>query len=306
MIEAYAKEFAGKQVVEWKKKTGIARPDLFHYRITLDYEEGESGVEWTDLFDAFLEDPNAARLTGLVVGAWGSEMYNEATDTVTAALVAARERLPALKALFVGDITSEECEISWIKQDNMDPLLAAYPDLEHFRVRGGQGLSFGALRHNKLQSLILETGGMDAEIVRSVCAAHLPELTHLELWLGTDGYGGNTTLKDLQPLLSGDLFPKLTYLGLRDSEIADEIAVALASSPLLARIQTLDLSLGTLGDTGAQALLQSHSLATSLKKLDLHHHYISPALVAQLKNLSLEVDVKDVQTGDDRYVAVGE
>src|SRR5579871_2482328 len=222
MISEHVEEFAGKPVVEWDAKTGITDPEGKHYRITLDYDESKEGTEWTDKFAAFLDDPNAARVTGLVVGGWADDMFNEESTPIMEAIVAARDRLPNLKALFIGDITYEECEISWIQQQDQTPVLDAYPQLEHFRVRGGDGLAFGKLRNDHLQSLIIETGGLNGAVVRAVCAAQFPELTHLELWLGTDNYGGTTTLDDLQPLLAGSLFPKLTYLGLRDSEIADE------------------------------------------------------------------------------------
>ena len=124
----------------------------------------------------------------------------------------------------------------------MTPLLEAYPKLEHFQVRGGNGLELGAFRHDTLRALVIESGGLDAEVVRQVCAAQAPALEHLELWLGDPNYGATTTVADLGPLLSGALFPRLTSLALRDSELADPIAAALAASPPLRRLQTLDLS----------------------------------------------------------------
>ena len=68
------------------------------------------------------------------------------------------------------------------------------------------------------------------------------------------------------------------------------------------------LSLGTLGDAGAQALLDAPALRR-LGKLDIHHHYVSPQLVNLLKKAVKEVDASDKQeAGDDgdRYVAVAE
>jgi len=116
---------------------------------------------------------------------------------------------------------------------------------------------------------------------------------------------------DLEPLLDGQRFPKLHYLGLRDSDIADEIAAAAASAPILDRIRTLDLSLGTLGDEGAEALLASPAVAR-LAKLDIHHHYCSDAMVARLNGLGVTVDASEQEGPDEydgefhRYVAVGE
>jgi hypothetical protein len=148
-------------------------------------------------------------------------------------------------------------------------------------------------------------------IVRAVLNADLPNLEHLELWLGTEDYGANTTVADLDPLLGGERFARLHYLGLRDSDIADEIAVAVAGAPILDRIRTLDLSLGTLGDEGAAALLASPAVAR-LEKLDIHHHYCSDAMVARLNQLGITVDASEQEKADrfggeaHRYVAVGE
>lgn len=145
--------------------------------------------------------------------------------------------------------------------------------------------------------------------------AQLPELKHLELWLGTDAYGRTCTVEDFGPLLAGQLFPKLHYLGLRDSDLADPLAVVLARAPILELIRTLDLSLGTLSDTGVQALLDSAAL-THLESLDIHHHYCSDAmetsLVEAMKAAGVKLDASDNQRhskyfdAERHYVAVGE
>jgi hypothetical protein len=152
---------------------------------------------------------------------------------------------------------------------------------------------------------------LGAAVTRAAIGADLPTLEHLELWLGTPEYGGDTAIADLEPLLSGTRFPSLRYLGLRDSAIADQIAFAIAQSPVLDRIRVLDLSLGTLGDEGAAALLAS-PLVARLEKLDIHHHYCSDETVARLRQLGIEVDVSEQEEADEddgstwRYVAVGE
>src|SRR5262249_12656041 len=155
---------------------------------------------------------------------------------IVEALVAGRAKLPNLRALFLGDIIGEECEVSWIHQSDVGPLLKAHPALEEFRVRGSDNLTFGKLKHKALKHPAIETGGMPVALVREICAATLPELEHLELWLGTPRYGGDATPRHLRPILSGQKFPKLRYLGLRDSEIADQVAAAVARAPVLERI----------------------------------------------------------------------
>jgi len=167
------------------------------------------------------------------------------------------------------------------------------------------------LNHARLRSLIVESGGLDVSVVRDITSSSLPELEHLELWLGDENYGANAEIVDLAPILSGKLFPKLRYLGLRDSLLTDGIAVTAAHSPLLERLRVLDLSLGTLSDDGAAALLASPGIK-NLELLDLHHHYCSDEMVSKLKALGIAVDTSDKQEPDDydgestRYVAVGE
>jgi hypothetical protein len=298
---------AGEPVIDWNP----SKPDPNHttYRISLSYDD--EGVQWTDRFAAFLDAVPTQQLKGLVVGAWEEMFEDGASAKIVEALVIARDRLPNLRALFFGDIVSEECEISWIRQTDISALFDAYPALNYFCVRGAAGLQLGALQHQNLTSLIIQSGGLDAAITRAVLKADLPALEHLELWLGTPEYGGDTAIADLEPLLSGTRFPRLHYLGLRDSEIADQIAISIAQAPILERVRVLDLSLGTLGDEGAAALLTS-PLVARLEKLDIHHHYCSNETVAQLQQLGITIDTSEQEEADEddgrtwRYVAVGE
>lgn len=308
-ISTHVDTFAGKTVLDWDSNVGILDPDRFIYRISVEYGDEE---EWTDVFAEFLDDPGASATTALVVGAWDFEnQTREEVERIIEALVAAREQLPNLTALFLGDITFEENEISWIQQSDVAPLFEAYPQLEQFRVRGGEGLHFGRLHHERLQSLIVETGGLSREVVQDILNSHVPALTHLELWLGDENYGATTTVADLEPLFSGQLFPQLRYLGLRDSQISNEIAQRLSQSPLLDRIRVLDLSLGLLDDEGAQFLLDCPAVH-KLEKLDIHHHYCSQEMVAQLETLDIELDASDRQESEEddgevyRYIAVSE
>jgi hypothetical protein len=321
-IYEHITNFAGKPVKDWDQQSRIQDPENVCYALRLSHDEarGEES-RWTDKFAAFLDDPSSSRVYGIVVGSWGAPgaMSEEPSAFIVEALVAARDRLPNLRAVFIGEAVCEECEISWIRQSDLSPLLAAYPRLEHLCVRGAEGLSFGALKHDKLKSLVIQSGGLGANVVREVAAADLPELEHLELWLGTDSYGGDATVADLAPILEGVLFPKLKYLGLRNSQISDRIALALAAAPVVERIRVLDLSMGIFGDKGAEALLGSSAIA-KLEKLNISHHYCTEEMTEKLLALGVEVDASDrheddfdTYEDDDeydyeefRYVAVGE
>jgi hypothetical protein len=299
--------FAGLPVVEFhyddKAPPKVDDPAKVAWRITCEYEDDEEA--FTERFGKVL-DAAGEGLTALIIGEWG-EAYDR--EVPIDQLVAAAPRLPNLRALFVGEMTGEQCEISWIKQTDVTPLLTAYPKLEVLRIRGADGLEFSPVRHEALRELAFESGGLPAEVVRAAGECDLPALEHLELWLGTDSYGGDATVEDLAGVLSGGHLPRLRYLGLRDAEIADQVAAAVAAAPVVARLTELDLSLGVMSDTGAEALLAGQPL-THLRRLNLSHHYISPAmaerLVAELPGV--EVDLSDEQDEDDedRYVAVSE
>jgi uncharacterized protein (TIGR02996 family) len=263
-----------------------------------------------DQLEAFLADPFVGLVQTLVIGYCFGESGGGSAEVVQA-LVDAHDRLPHLRALFLGDIIYHDREISWLSQSDLTGLLAAFPQLEHFRARGGGGLALSKFKHQHLRSLAFEASDLPREVVRTIGASSLPALEHLELWLGTSEYGANTTVADLKNILAGKPTPALRYLGLRNSEISDDIARALAKSALLERLEVLDLSLGTLSDRGAEALLAVPGLAR-LKKLDIHHHYVSPALVERLKALGIGVDASEPLEGEGedgdahRYVAHAE
>ncbi|GAB3142456.1 STM4015 family protein [Micromonospora sonneratiae] len=272
-----------------------------------DWEEGRPSPTFRQEFESFLDTVDPATVTALVIGSWGYAAFNIAPIEQ---LCAAASRLTNLRALFLGDITYEECEISWIKQGDLTPLLAAYPDLEVLRVRGTDGLELTPVRHTALRELAFESGGLPATVVRAVGECDLPALEHLELWLGSSYYQGDATVADLAPILAGTRLPALRHLGLRDAEITDEIAAELGTAPVVARLDTLDLSMGALGDEGVAALLAGQPL-THLRRLDLHHHFVGEESAARLTAAlpNVEVDLSDPQQPDgdgDRYVAVSE
>jgi len=294
--------FVGLRVVDYDMDKP-ARSDVA-YRFRSDWDEDKL----IPSLEHFLATPAALETSALVIGAWFGDDSSKTPDEVLNLLIQKQDRLPKLAALYVGDITSEENEMSWIMQTDISPLLQAFPKLQLLRTRGGTDLKLTPTQHVGLRALAMETGGMDASVLRSVCNCELPQLEHLELWLGTDQYGATVSVEDLQPLLSGKLFPKLKYLGLRNSDLADAIAAVVVNSPLMQRLETLDLSLGTLSDEGGESLL--HLKDSALKKLNLHYHFMSPEMVKRLRALPFVVDATappDMEKDEeDRFVAVGE
>jgi hypothetical protein len=263
-------------------------------------------------FASFVKLVDTTRVTAMIIGNWGN-CYESGSGPVVRLLTESAARFPALRSLFFGAVPSEEAEISWIRQSDVTPLLTAFPLLERLEVRGGSGLRLSPVRHEALRMLRIESGGLGGDVVRAVAGCDLPALEHLELWLGVEEYGGDATLADLANVLSGERLPALRYLGLQDSETQDEIAAAVATAPVVARLETLSLSMGTLSDAGAESLLSGQPL-THLRKLDLHHHYLGDAMIQRVAQAlpGVEVDLSDQETPEEdeedewRYVAVDE
>ncbi|WP_141703861.1 STM4015 family protein [Planobispora rosea] len=287
----------------------IPAPDRVAWRLSVAvYEEDETFEEG---FTRFMEKVDTTAVKAVIIGEWPEA--NDGNDVVVRSLVDNAARFPALRSLFVGAMSREECEISWIEQGDVTPLLEAFPKLERLEIRGGRGLELRPVRHESLKVLRFETGGFPARVARAVGECDLPALEYLELWLGVSWYGGDTTVADLEGILSGERLPALRHLGLQDSEIQDGIAEAVAAAPIVARLESLSLSMGALGDAGAEALLSGQPL-THLKRLDLHHHFLSTAMADRVRDAlpGVGIDLSGEEGGQDggredrRYVAVSE
>lgn len=273
--------FSDRQVTEFFPEVGITDPVGTAYALRSKYDEAEDAAS---KFARLLQDPLAGELEALIFGMW-ADAYENSSSQLVNALVAAKDRLTSLKAVFIGDICSEECEISWIRQSDISPILMAYPQLEVLQVRGGDGLEFSQpVQHNKLNALIVETGGLSRTTVAQICHLNLPALEHLELWFGSEEYGGDCWVESLTPILTEQRFPNLTYLGLRNSQFTDEIAAAIVRSPLIQSLSVLDLSMGTLSDEGAEILIRC-AAAPQLDLLNVSENFLSYRTVRRLYQL---------------------
>lgn len=286
-VERPERQWEDFQRIDWEIGDELKDPENTVYSVSVYYGDPES---WLEKFNDLLAEPAIEDVAGFSLG------QSETEDDVCKApvepllaLIDARELLKGLRAFKIGMLERDQCELSWIKIGNLNPFLSAYSNLELLHIKGSGELSFGELNMPELRSLTIVTGGLKSEVVRQILSGHLPKLEHLELYLGESSYGSTVGIEDFAPLLSGRLFPKLKYLGIKNSPFQDEIAQVLATSPILERIETLDLSDGILTDAGAQALLDS-PLILQLKNLDIIHHWMSDEMVAKLEALPIEVN----------------
>lgn len=306
-ISGHLELFSDKPVRDFQPDKGLTEAERYAWRIALSWDDAEEGKTFAEVFGPFIQSSACPSVDALLIGDWGQAGQGEDSGPIINELVQARGRLRNLRALFLGEIVMEESEISWINQSDISPLWGAYPGLRELHIRGGNQLSLGDTRHETLRTLAIETGGLPRSVLQELSRARLPQLEHLELWLGDEGYGWDGNIDDLQPILDGKIFPRLRYLGLRNSTISDAIAAAISTSPVLQQIDVLDLSMGTFSDEGAAALAASPAMRR-LTLLDVSHHYLSKAGLDQLRSLGIQVRADDPQEGgpDDRYVAVSE
>ncbi|KAA0924900.1 leucine-rich repeat domain-containing protein [Streptomyces apricus] len=283
-------------------------PSSVAWRLQCHYSQDEDLA----YMDRFLASVPLEEVRALVLGApwYGNE--DDGAEAVEE-LCSLAPRLSALEALFLGDLVAEECEVSWIEQSDLTPLLEAYPRLRELGVRGAEKLVWPVVRHEGLRTLRFESGGLPAAVVRDVAASDLPALECLDLWLGVEDYGGDATVEDLWPLLTGERLPSLRHLGLQNSPSANEIAAAVAQAPVVARLESLALSMGTLDEEGAMALLSGQPL-THLRRLDLRANYLDDAMMLRLwetlEPAGVRVDMSEQKTDerdeDGRYTSVAE
>ncbi|UGQ13294.1 STM4015 family protein [Yinghuangia sp. ASG 101] len=274
----------------------------------LNEEYTEDAEDLPTHFARFLKTVDTTRVRALTIGSWGPS-YEPPDELTTEMLCASADRFPALRHLYIGDISREEDEISWIVPGDVTTVLEAFPALETLAVRGAPEMR--PTRHEALTRLEFHSGGLPGDVLVAVGVSEFPALRRLSAMLGTANYGGIGDAEPLAGVLTGDGMPLLTHLGLRDSAVQDAVAVAVSGAPIVARLTELDLSMGALGDEGAEALLSGQPL-THLTRLDLHHHFLGEPMRERLRSTlvaaGVDVDLSEPCEAEEwgRYIAVSE
>ncbi|BAY74525.1 GUN4 domain protein [Nostoc linckia NIES-25] len=315
----YVSTFANRKVIEFEPTTNITETVDIAYALRDTYilYSNKTEITITDKLQLLQQSPLVNQIEALVFGVcFDREATDFSSRHVVESLAALQDKLINLKAVFIGDIEDYECMISSIPQSNVSPILQAYPHLEVLKIRGNSGdywnepaaavLAFNSpLKHEKLKALIIESGGLRHQVINQICELELPALEYLELWLGRDEYGGTSSIDDLMPIISG-VFPKLKYLGLRNSEYSDDIAFAIVDSPILENLVELDFSMGTLGDEGAEALLNCPAIQ-QLDTLNVSDNCLTHTMLKRLKQVDIEIISDGQQKGTQyRYCTVAE
>ncbi|HEA2315006.1 TPA: STM4015 family protein, partial [Escherichia coli] len=243
-----------------------------------------------------LADEDLVKIRSLVISRWG-ECYEESCQPIIDMFAEHAERFAHLESLFIGDMESEECEISWIKQGDYSRLYAALPNLKKLTIKGTQDLELGEIAHDKLEHLEIISGGTPCNVFASLQNSQLPALKTLIVYIGVEDYGFDASLDIVMKLASKSLFPSLTHLGLVNSEEQNEIVRRVLESDILPQLEVLALSCGTLTDEGAEHLLKHADRLSHLKLLDLYHHYLTEQMQKKLqKTLTCTVELSEALT----------
>jgi len=266
-----------------------------------DYDDTPE-VELGELYAKLAPLPSAALLRDLTFGAFGND---DGEPTWHASWLVDHGVSPALRRLAFDK--GGYWDISWTYLDSLQPVYPLVPNLDTLYIKMGH-MDFGEIDLPQLRDFEVYTGGFSAENMASVLAAKWPQLERLILRFGNqEDYGASCELSHVLPLLENPRTPKLKHLGLGNSGFADELIEPLARSPLLRQLETLDLSLGMLSDTGA-ALLAKHADAFKhLERIDVHQNYLSSDGLGTVTSALKQTEGSEQKQGDDyRYCSISE
>ena len=268
---------------------------------------------------ALLQHPSALLLEELTIT---MNMLDDGMYFEDVCKAIAKYRAPALRSLRLGEFqhcgpggvdNGYDYEISWAGLGDASELWQAVPRLESLRIQSGLGGSsasgggdtIGTFDLARLRRLEVVTGGMGADCARSFARGKLPAIEYMDLWFGSDNYGGDAGVGDIEELLAGTNVPKLTHLGLMNSSFVEELLPVLARSRVLAQLSELSLAHGTLGDDGVEAITEHADAFRHLKALDVSNNYLSGDALAALRKVCPVVS-NEQRDDDDRYVALAE
>ncbi|MEH2219718.1 MAG: HEAT repeat domain-containing protein [Nostoc sp.] len=300
---------------QFNPQVGITDADNHAYAIQFTAENRSKSMN-LEMFNILLEDHQVSKIQALIFQIGYEKWLNENVlfGIILEALSDACEKLPNLKALFIVDIEQHEYRKSKLAVFDIRPILETFPNLQLLQVYGEltkYPLECKSLRHDNLKTLIIETADISNENFAQICGLELPKLEYLELWLGRQLRNETFIIDNLIPILFGESFPNLAYLGLRSSEFSDLLAENIVQSPIIERLLVLDLSMGNLSNYGANALLNCPAI-NQLHTLNISNNCVSESMVQRLLQLNCQViaddqeDEVDRGCGGSRYSALHE
>lgn len=165
---------------------------------------------------------------------------------------------------------------------------SALPRLRELTLHAAS-MMLGDIDLPELRKCTIIAGALDHGAATSISNARWPKLETLLVSCGHNAAGATNDASVLRPLLNSQEMPRLRTLSITDCDFTDELCADLAQSALLAQLEILDLSNGTIGSIGAQALLTKRENFTHLRRLNLDDNFIPAEFLMPLRNLCSEV-----------------
>lgn len=313
LLQQHAEPWFGKFVSDddWRECFGWTLQTGFWGRIRLWIDDDHNDVDVAKALAYALAHPSAKFLRQLDLGLTDAEGSTDYEGCIRALIK--HGPLPSLRRLTLGDFEyPEQSEISWVSVGRVAKLWPLLSGLEELTLQGA-GVELGVPKSASLRALVIRTGGLPRVSGEALARAELPELERLDLWFGTRHYNGSCTAAEVRGLLQNPCFvgpsSKLRRLALANADFADDIAGVVAQAKLPPKLEHLDLSMGTLSDTGAELLLAKATKFAGLAGLDLRRNFLSPAMCARVQEALPHAQVGDQKPDegeDERYVSVGE
>jgi uncharacterized protein (TIGR02996 family) len=269
-----------------------------------------------DLVWELLRHPSARFLRSVVVGCVRSGDQDNTTLTAT---VMHAGPPPPLRELVIADFDHshiDNIDISRAPIGDLAGLGEAYPELETVILKGLGDVVLDGLALPRAKTFALRTSTMTKRTLATILAAPWPALEDLELWFGDvdRGYGAECTVADLAPLFARPL-PAMRALRIMNSPFSDEVVPLIVAWAGAAKLETLDFSLGTLSDAGAQVLAGARAAFPALRRLGVFECSLTPAGLARLADAGYPVDASAISAAENwrepqqkpgRYCSVSE
>jgi uncharacterized protein (TIGR02996 family) len=285
------------QEKEWQKtqQQAFLWRNGFVYRLRLShnvYSDEEFKGKTVDILDQVLRHPSGRYVVELAFMSNGDPNDNDLQDIID---LLGKKAPATTRKLTFGDNVDQ---ISWHHTGDLGKLWKGVPNLKVLEIETGE-FEVGKMQAPALERAIFITGGLSRSCGKNIAKAMMPKIKHLEIYYGDDDYGGDCTVKEVRPLLDRTDLKHLEYLGLKNSMFADDLAKALVGAKVLEALKTLDLSLGTMTDEGAKALVAAKDSLAHLECLDLTRNFLSKDGVKLVKTLCKKVITDKQETADD-------
>lgn len=260
------------------------------YFLSLD-DVWDDGKGVNDFILKIKNDKKITTYKHITIGMWGEDSCQPILDYFSEN----KDTFINLETLFIGDIDSEECEVSWIEQGDYTEIFKTLTNLKKIKIKGSNNLKLSQISHEHLEHLEIICGGLPKNIFYELSKSNLPNLKTLVLYIGIDSYGFDGSIEDIKLILKKDLFPSLENLELVNSDIENEIVQEIVNCNLLSQLKTVSFSYGGLSDIGGETLLNNVDTLSHLNKINIDYHYLSEEMTNKLKKIFPNIQITSPQ-----------